>query len=203
MRNVFVIGNGPSAMLQRLGARIDSADVVLRINDFQTKGYEEFVGSKTDILFTCRLNEYRLTIQQFKEVVLCLLMNPLNGVTIESSVLQSPNIVHAIDWPEVQELAKNLDLRAECYPSTGFMAILYTLRRFGHAYILGFDGLRSGNRHYYEEGDRAVPVRHDGERELLWLQQFERLGLITRLNNDSDFYSFDGHDPLISKIKIQ
>jgi len=60
--SVFIIGNGPSATRNKLGHIIDRADVVVRINDFKTKGFEPFVGTKTDILFTCRLNEYLNTL---------------------------------------------------------------------------------------------------------------------------------------------
>lgn len=195
----FVIGNGPTALRQEHGARIDRAAHVVRLNDFRTAGYEAQVGRRTTLLFTCRLNEYLHTLHQFPEVVLCLLMNPLEGVTIPDELLHAPNVVKTIDWPEVEALAPLLQLRAGCYPSTGLLAILYAVRRFGHAYLLGFDGLGGGNRHYYEDGIRAVPTRHDGARERDWIDTLEALGLVTDLTRVESprFYKFDGHDPFI------
>jgi hypothetical protein len=204
MKNIYIIGNGPSALSKPLGDRIDQADVVIRLNDFKTTGFEQFVGARTDILFTCRLNEYLDRLHEFSQVVLSLLMNPLDGVTIPDELLAAPNIVARIDWPEVMDLAAKLDLRKGCYPSTGFLAVLYGVRNFGHVNVIGFDGLGGGNRHYYEDCARAVPTRHDGDREREWLNIFEGLGLITDLTRaeTANFYKFDGHDPFISSKSI-
>lgn len=204
MSNIYIIGNGPSALAKPLGTRIDHAGVVIRLNDFKTTGFEQFVGTRTDILFTCRLNEYFDTLHKFREVVLCLLMNPLDGVTVPDEVLNFANIVHRIDWPAVEAITPTLGLRDGCYPTTGFLAVMYAIRRFGHVNLIGFDGLGGGNRHYYEDDARAIPIRHDGNREREWLDLFETLGLITDLNRSETpkFYKFDGHDPFISQKSI-
>lgn len=199
-QETFVIGNGPSALRHPLGPRIDGAAHVVRLNDFRTAGFEAHVGRRTTLLFTCRLNEYLETLPQFPEVVLCLLMNPLDGVEIPEVLVRAPNVVETIGWPAVEALLPTLQLRAGCYPSTGFLAILYALRRFGHVFTVGFDGLGGGNRHYYEEGVRAVPTRHDGAREREWLDALEGMGLLTDLTRVESprFYTFDGHDPFIT-----
>ena len=49
----LIMGNGSSVREHKLGNKIDSYDVVIRFNRgyFEgIKGYEEYVGSKTDIL---------------------------------------------------------------------------------------------------------------------------------------------------------
>ena len=47
---VLLVGNGCSATEHKLGKTIDSKfDLVLRMNRFKTEGYEEYVGSKTDV----------------------------------------------------------------------------------------------------------------------------------------------------------
>ena len=44
------MGNGSSVLEHKLGNVIDSEfDYVFRMNRFKTEGYEEYVGSKTDI----------------------------------------------------------------------------------------------------------------------------------------------------------
>jgi hypothetical protein len=199
-QDTFVIGNGPSALRHDLGARIDRATNVVRLNDFRTAGYEAQVGTRTTMLFTCRLNEHLATLDRFPEVVLCLLMNPLDGVEIPGEALRAPNVVDTITWPMVEALLPRLGLREGCYPSTGFLAVLYALRRFGHVFVVGFDGLGGGNRHYYEDGVRAVPTRHDGDRERDWLDALQGVGLITDLTRAEpvQFYKFDGHDPFIT-----
>lgn len=47
--SLLIVGNGPSAAGQALGARIDGFDQVIRINNFVTEGLEAEVGSRTDI----------------------------------------------------------------------------------------------------------------------------------------------------------
>ena len=49
---VLLVGNGCSAAEHKLGKFIDSEfDLVLRMNRFKTIGFEEYVGSKTDIWY--------------------------------------------------------------------------------------------------------------------------------------------------------
>lgn len=180
-QKIYVIGNGPSALRHRRRKEIDRADVVVRMNNFKTDGFERWVGSKTDILFTCRLNEYLETLDQFPQVVLCLLMNPLDGVTIPDKLIQAPNVVEVIDWPEVMELTARLNLREDCYPSTGLLCVLKMLRRFGHLNLMGFDNFRDGNQHYFTPGNRLDPPRHDGPGERRILVELQDLGLVTLL----------------------
>ena len=46
---VVVIGNGASILNKKLGPFIDEHDIVIRLGGYKIKGYEHFVGSKTDI----------------------------------------------------------------------------------------------------------------------------------------------------------
>jgi hypothetical protein len=52
MKNILLVGNGPSVKDQELGELIDSYDRVVRFNWYHTEGYEKYVGAKTDIWFT-------------------------------------------------------------------------------------------------------------------------------------------------------
>lgn len=178
---VYIIGNGPSATRRKLGKAIDAADVVVRINCFEIAGFSEFVGTKTDILFTCRLNEFLQTIRLFKEVIICLLMNPLNGVVVPRDVLTAPNISEVILWPEVEELTRSLGFPGNSYPSTGFICILKMIKRFGFVNIAGFDHFKNGNLHYFNHGSKADPPRHDGNHEKEIIKLFENAGLIRNL----------------------
>jgi len=49
-RNFLLIGNGPSAVHKKAGELIDDFDgTVVRFNDYHIDGYEDFVGTRTDI----------------------------------------------------------------------------------------------------------------------------------------------------------
>lgn len=49
---IIIVGNGGSLKDKELGGFIDSFDVVVRFNNFQLKGFEKSVGTKTNII--CR-----------------------------------------------------------------------------------------------------------------------------------------------------
>lgn len=48
-KKVAVVGNGPSEIGRSLGKEIDSHDIVIRFNNYDTKGFEADYGSKTSI----------------------------------------------------------------------------------------------------------------------------------------------------------
>ena len=50
---IIVIGNSPDVKKYELGDIIENFPIVIRINDWKTKGFEKHIGSKTDIWFSC------------------------------------------------------------------------------------------------------------------------------------------------------
>ena len=66
MKKVIIIGNGASALKNKNGSIIDTFDVVVRMGTCVIDGYEEYVGTKTDIL---RTSWDRLFIEQNKQLV--------------------------------------------------------------------------------------------------------------------------------------
>ena len=182
-KKVIIVGNGASLLDMHNGSLIDAFDVVVRINDFKTIGYELYTGKKTDILFTCRLDMYNSLekISQFPEVITCLLMNPYHDVVIAPEVLASPNIKDNINWKHVDILRDLVGMSDPRYPSTGLICIDYMIRRYGHVFITGFDNFKAGNRHYYEEGRRMDPSPHSPTHQRLYLQQLEKRGVLARV----------------------
>jgi hypothetical protein len=59
------VGNGGSSLNQQNGRFIDDSDIVIRIKSFVTEGFEEFVGTKTDIWFT---KWFSFETKQFKKL---------------------------------------------------------------------------------------------------------------------------------------
>ena len=61
-RDIVIVGNGEGVLEKKRGQYIDSFDKVVRLGQYVTDGYEEFVGSKTDIISTIywKLNLERL-----------------------------------------------------------------------------------------------------------------------------------------------
>ena len=51
VKKVIVIGNSPSILEKDYGSKIDSYDVVIRINHCPTAGYEKKIGKKNKSYF--------------------------------------------------------------------------------------------------------------------------------------------------------
>ena len=49
---IIIVGNGENILDKKNGHLIDNFDKVVRLGQYKTKGYEEFTGTKTDILST-------------------------------------------------------------------------------------------------------------------------------------------------------
>ena len=52
MKKILLVGNGSSMLDNKRKDLIDSYDTVVRFNSYKIEGYEEYVGTKTDIWFT-------------------------------------------------------------------------------------------------------------------------------------------------------
>jgi hypothetical protein len=51
-KNLVIVGNGGGSLNEKSGKFIDDCDIVIRVKSFITEGFEDFVGSKTDIWCT-------------------------------------------------------------------------------------------------------------------------------------------------------
>lgn len=49
---IIIVGNGASVYNVKNGDKIDNFDYVVRMGSFRTKGYEKYVGTKTDMIRT-------------------------------------------------------------------------------------------------------------------------------------------------------
>lgn len=52
MKRLVIVGCGGGVLTSKKRDFIDSSDLVIRVNNFKIKGYEDFVGTKTDI-YSC------------------------------------------------------------------------------------------------------------------------------------------------------
>jgi len=50
--SIVFVGNGTAVTDKKMGEKIDSFDTVVRFNNYQTEGFEEYVGTKTNIWIT-------------------------------------------------------------------------------------------------------------------------------------------------------
>ena len=61
-KSILIVGNGEGILEEKKGSLIDSFDTVVRLGQYVLDGYEEYTGTKTDIISTIywKLNLERL-----------------------------------------------------------------------------------------------------------------------------------------------
>jgi hypothetical protein len=109
MKKIIVIGNGSSALINKNGKLIDTFDVVVRMGTCVIYGYEEYIGTKTDILRTSwdRLFVEKSNNLHFTSSVDCkqyLFLEPLYEPYIESTSCGCQGTLYKIfNKPRFQE----------------------------------------------------------------------------------------------------
>ncbi|KZZ27840.1 hypothetical protein A3753_30365, partial [Sulfitobacter sp. HI0082] len=164
-QKVAVIGNSPSVLEKESGQFIDSCDVVIRINNFQTAGFEKYIGSKTDFaIFTAaskpnpevvRLPPNRRLLHAAnyhasKEKLQARLMAE-NGIGLKvSEVTSIPPTLYFYG------LATLMGLPSGSWPSTGSVALQLAMDVFSthkcDIYFTGIDFFKNTGReidHYF------------------------------------------------------
>jgi hypothetical protein len=157
---IIVVGNAASLLKEKNGEFIDSFDVVIRLNKFVIKGYEEYVGKKTNIYcskwFNMNYNINNLSNYSkiwlpypkppnwwtskgnFKEVTEQEHLNNINKFN-----LNIDNIVYLNEdrAKEIELIFKNV-----CQPSTGLICLMMTIQEYSDHNIsyTGFDNFNSG-----------------------------------------------------------
>lgn len=139
---------GPALYMKNLecGSEIESHDIVVRINRSieTTQFYENNVGKRTDILYSCLIekaaNAGKLNVDELKndfgvQLICAPPKSSMEGISYETAFHDMVNIenvkkimrhipIRIVDHGFHTELAKNV----MCRPNTGFLAIYDLLR---------------------------------------------------------------------------
>ena len=160
--SVALVGNGPSLTLGRAGAAIDAHDHVVRLNDFVLAGYEDRVGSRTDLWIS---SANRLAAPGCKgfEATRTLLLKPSHE--------QYPDLVAHVRGRlrlEIGDAAVGFlpvhwhiltTALGYARPSTGFRAMLMLEFVADIDYtVYGFDFFDHGRLHYFDEAANRLQV---------------------------------------------
>ena len=160
MKKVIVVGNAASVLTKKQGRLIDSLDVVVRINKFVTRGYEDHVGTKTNVYCSKWLNMcYNMSnLSSYEQVWLPYPKPPnwwtskgtFNEVTLQQSLQYAKefevneNNIKFLDNKRAAEM-ENV-FKNTCQPSTGLIALMMAIQEFPFAAIkyVGFDSFNTG-----------------------------------------------------------
>ncbi len=153
-KEIIIIANGNSILDDKLGRQIDSFEVIGRINNFSTNGFEEYVGSKTDIWFNGANQGLKLRSDlDGKRIIVFVPAEILRrkGDTIHNRI-QKRLGVKQIRYELIPE--RNMryfeEISGVTRPTTGLNAILWALERYERVIIHGFDFFIASQTHYNE-----------------------------------------------------
>ncbi len=187
-KSVIIIGNGASPRGKKLGAWIDSFDVVVRFNEFFIDGFEEDIGTKTTILYTAidHLTDGRLKLPWEKVIHHSWFYE--KSTYLEGLKQQYPD-VKLTTRKELSQVRKTFVgiLGSKNYTvfSTGIIAICALLKKYTKVYIYGFDWWKESQHHLGDSLTRGC--RHDPSAEFYWLMRRIDEGVVVDLNPNSAF----------------
>ena len=118
MKEIILVGNGSSMLDKKNSYEIDSYKKVVRFNSFKIKGYEDYVGTKTNIWFT--VNKAHIDrIHDFDEVIFH------SWASEENCDLYKDFLKYRSVEKIKKEMVKETGIE---HPSTGLIAIFYFLK---------------------------------------------------------------------------
>ena len=135
-KNLCLLGNSRSILKNKKD--IDKFDIVCRINRGYSQGKEEYIGSRTDILFiSTQLKENLRSKFNAKYVVWMTKSQGLATKWIKENSFQNP----IEDWEELK-----VQYSKDKLPSTGCIALNFLIKyiQFKNLTIYGFDFFKSG-----------------------------------------------------------
>jgi len=193
--SVCVVGNSGNLLDEEMGSKIDSCDVVIRIQKFRTKGLEVHVGSKTTVVAFawCSPDKIRdwtnYASINLEEVTLWSTF-PLQGRRYNTAmeILGHTNILQPN--PESYQKIIN-DLYSDFWikkPSSGISSLMLAMEQFPDhdIYICGFDD-KIEKDHYYDAThidklDPGMTVSgHNWEAEWKYIGGLLRSGKISHI----------------------
>lgn len=175
---VLLVGNGPSATSKPMGRDIDDfPGVVVRFNTFRTAGFEEFVGTRTDVWSTC-LPFSEQAAGTYDETLVVSFEDSPRAVPV---LTEAGHRVQRIPLSTVDEARTLLGHAA---PSSGVILATHYLRRGYEVWLWGFDFMQDGRAHHYgDDGERGP--NHDPDSEWLFFQTRIASGAVRVLGHDS------------------
>lgn len=203
-KSCAVIGNGGVILENKDGHVIDNHDIVLRCNQTQTLGYEESVGTKTNVRMINShffvslkegqnsrfVNRMKGIFEKFDENYL---LNLKNEIIIVKFGVQKQNFIKEIEMiernnnkvifmsPSFYNLGYSM---VGTHPTNGFMAVLFGLKFFEKVSHFGFGFYEEkDNQCYFQNlnlNNATNPSCHNALKEKALFQEFEKNNFINR-----------------------
>ena len=177
--SVILVGNSPSVLNLKKGQEIDKFNTVIRFNDFEIADNQNFVGSKTDLIFIS--NSFFTKNMYSKNDKIVLLDNSLK---IKSDEIKEKNYFYIDSYQLInlrykygpfRNFLRTLDFEGTwlnlLYPKNitiGMVVILLLIESSIQPTIYGIDFDHKKKSHYYKhQKDHEFSHSYSYERKLL------------------------------------
>ncbi|KAM4725919.1 CMP-N-acetylneuraminate-beta-galactosamide-alpha-2,3-sialyltransferase 1-like [Anableps anableps] len=163
-RTCAVVGNSVNLRGSHYGPLIDYQDVVIRMNNAKTKGYEEDVGTKTTyhvmypesavdlhnsthlVLFPFKIKDLEWLIKAFTTGFDGKFYGP-----VKTKIRANKDLVMVVNPAFMKYSHESWLEKKGAYPSTGFMTFILALHICDEVHVFGFGADNDGNwSHYFE-----------------------------------------------------
>lgn len=164
-KRIIIVGNSPTILSSKMGDVIDKFDTVVRFNNFVTSGYEESVGSKTDIwaigtsssILSRDPNDFR-EVWYKSSTPQTKLEAKFTGPIPKEKMVLLDDPPYSFD-PDTGIAELSMD-----NPSTGFRAIMTALRNYEEVTVHGFSFFQETEgkfyKHYFGPGPQHAFYKH-------------------------------------------
>lgn len=177
-KRVIIVGNSPSVLLEENGELIDSYDVVIRVNNCPTSGYEKFIGQKFNIWATTNTKTFNFLPKNFES--LSEIWHRTSKTKERSTLPKQQKSIKQLIMYKTADFSKHfgelLDKGSEKTkwmlretnqePCTGLLTILTSTLFFKDVTITGFtfytdeDSQQNSNYSYYRKDQLDVNGKH-------------------------------------------
>ncbi|KAF1381322.1 hypothetical protein PFLUV_G00152690 [Perca fluviatilis] len=190
-RTCAVVGNSGNLRRSHYGPLIDFHDVIIRINEGQTKGFEADVGTRT----THRIMYPESSVDSLDNTT-HLVLAPFNTVDFDwLNGALTTGFKAMPEWIVRRKIKANKDLvmilnpafmkyvhdmwleNKGYYPSTGFLALVLALHICDEVSVFGYGADSDGNwSHYWEKlmNKKLKTGAHPGDTEYRTIQELDK-----------------------------
>lgn len=175
MKEILLIGNGPSATDYKMGKVIDDFPYVARFNTFRIHGFKEYVGTKCDVWITCDRFPQWQGQYDYKEIYFVSPVRHRINPALLKIRTEMPEAKSFPDWAwdEVFKIMGS-------HPSSGGLAAYYFSKSYDRVYLYGFDCFQAERHHY---GDHVDACHHNTEKERVFIDKLLSEGIVRLFNN--------------------
>ena len=189
--DIIIIGGGQSILNHKIGEFIDSFPTIGRINNYKTYGFEEFIGSRTNIWF----NGANQGLKKNKVIPHRVVVLIPPKILAEKGGKIHDRIIRRLNTEKYELVPKKYMDKFESEVNTqrlttGTNSILWAIENFNRVYIHGFDFFIDSKTHYndgkikkwlIENGLIKKAQKHNTAKEKQYIEKLISQGKIIKL----------------------